>query len=113
MRQIELQIASQGIRLRVWLADRWWSRAQGVLGRSALPVGQGLLLSPCSSVHGIGMVRSLDLVFLDPSGTIIKTGCLHPLGLAWHRNAKQVLEMRSGEIQRLGLQCGQQIELLS
>ena len=112
MRQVEFQIASHGIRLRALMADRWWSRARGILGRPALPMGQGLLLTPCSSVHGIGMVRPLDLVFLDKAGTIIKVGSLPPLGVAWHRSAQQVLEMRAGEIRRLGLQCGQQLELL-
>ncbi|MBR3458884.1 MAG: DUF192 domain-containing protein, partial [Selenomonadaceae bacterium] len=37
--------------LQVELADSFLSRFLGLMGRSALPAGQGLLLVPCSSVH--------------------------------------------------------------
>ena len=109
MRLIDLHIAGRSIRLQAQVAERWWDRARGLLGRPALPVGEGLLLSPCASVHGMGMVRSLDLVFLDGSWTIVKLSRLRPLGVAWDRHAVRVLEMRAGEIQRLGLQCGQRL----
>lgn len=109
MRQVELRVAHHDIHVRAWIADRWWERARGVLGRPPLPPGQGLLLSPCSSVHGIGMTRSLDLAFLDAGGTILRLAPLRPMGLAWHRQATQVLELACGEIQRLGLQCGHRL----
>ena len=109
MRQVDLRVAHQGISLRAWMADHWWDRARGVLGRPALPSGQGILLSPCSSVHGFGMVRPIDVAFLDQAGTIVKLGQLRPMGLSWHRHAAQVLELAAGDIQRLGLQIGQRL----
>ena len=87
----------------------WWDRARGLLGRPALLPGQALLLTPCSSIHTIGMTRAIDLAFLDGTGAIIKLAALRPMGIAWHRQATQVLEMTSGEIHRLGLQCGQRL----
>jgi uncharacterized membrane protein (UPF0127 family) len=40
---------------RVTVADRWWRRAFGLMGRRHLAPGEGLLLEPCSSVHTLGM----------------------------------------------------------
>ena len=32
------------------VADRWWRRAVGLLGRDAVAPGDGLLLEPCGDV---------------------------------------------------------------
>jgi hypothetical protein len=39
----------------VAVADRWWPRFRGLLGRDRLPEGEGLLLTPCRSIHMLGM----------------------------------------------------------
>lgn len=57
----------------VQLADSWWRRAVGLLGRRELPEGTGLLLAPCASVHTMGMRFSLDLAFLDGNGRVLNT----------------------------------------
>ena len=43
------------IAAQVWLADRWWLRLRGLLGRSPLREGEGLMLEPCKAVHMLGM----------------------------------------------------------
>jgi uncharacterized membrane protein (UPF0127 family) len=64
---------------RIGLADRWWLRFRGLMGREALPAGEGLILRPCRAVHMRGMAFPLDVVFLDwsardalelPAGTL-------------------------------------------
>ena len=46
------------------IADNFLTRARGLLGRSSLPPGEGLLLAKCSSIHMFHMKFALDVVFL-------------------------------------------------
>jgi len=75
MRVIRIQNARSGASLgrRIQLADGWWRRARGLLGKAELPPGSGLLLVPCASVHTVGMRFPLDVAFLDGSGRIVET----------------------------------------
>jgi uncharacterized protein len=49
-----------------------WSRLLGLAGLDLgdLPLGHGLLLRPCRSVHTFGMRFELDLLFLAADGRI-------------------------------------------
>lgn len=75
MRVIRIQNARSGALLgrRIQLADGWWRRARGLLGKTEIPPGSGLLLVPCASVHTVGMRFPLDVAFLDGNGRIVKT----------------------------------------
>jgi uncharacterized protein len=55
----------------VRIADTFWSRLIGLLGRRSLGLGEGLLLDPCSSIHTMGMRFSIDVVFLDRAGRVL------------------------------------------
>ena len=93
---------------RVRLADRWPARLRGMLGRPAPDPGEGLLLTPCTSVHMYGMRFPLDVAFLDKSGVVL---ALYP-SLApgsrtgWHRKAAHALELPSGTFQASGTTVG-------
>lgn len=55
---------------RVWVAHAACAvttlqRMRGLLGRRDLPVGEGLLIERCGSIHTIGMRFAIDVVFLD------------------------------------------------
>lgn len=50
---------------RIALADRFWSRLKGLLGRTGLGEGEGLLIEPSRGVHMYGMRFSLDVLLLD------------------------------------------------
>ena len=47
------------------LADGFLNRGRGLLGRSELPSGQGMLIRPTWSVHTGFMRFAIDVVFLD------------------------------------------------
>jgi uncharacterized membrane protein (UPF0127 family) len=89
---------------QAWRADRPWSRARGLLGRSPLRAcaAQALWLVPCGGIHTIGMGYALDVVFLDRDGRV----------LAWHeavapwrmrrcRGARQTVELAAGSVAAL------------
>jgi uncharacterized membrane protein (UPF0127 family) len=56
----------------VELADGMWRRFMGLMGRSELPAGHGLALSPCNSIHMFFMRIPLDVVFLDREGRALR-----------------------------------------
>jgi uncharacterized membrane protein (UPF0127 family) len=93
---------------RIRLADRWPARLRGMLGRPAPARGEGLLLTPCTSVHMYGMRFPLDVAFLEMSGAVV--AMYHSLApgsrTGWHRNAAHALELPSGTLQESGTTVG-------
>ena len=57
---------------RATVADSFWSRFRGLLGRTELAEGEGLVIEPCSSVHMLGMRFAVDALHLDRSGTVLR-----------------------------------------
>lgn len=94
--------------LQVELADSFLSRFRGLMGRSALPAGQGLLLVPCNSVHMCFMRFSVDVVYIDRAYRVKKVARgLRPwLGLSFCPGAWGALELAAGEAERLGIEKG-------
>ncbi|MEQ1872550.1 MAG: DUF192 domain-containing protein [Ilumatobacteraceae bacterium] len=86
------------------------SRARGLLGRDG--IGGALVLSPCRSVHTIGMRFPIDVAYLDEQGFVLKVAHMHRnrIGLpVW--KATSVVEAEAGAFERWGLQVGQQVEV--
>lgn len=70
---LRIQNRSRGTVLgtRVSVAASWMSRLRGYLGRSRPRPGEGILLSPCNSIHMWGVRFPLDVVFLSASGEVL------------------------------------------
>lgn len=80
------------------LADRAATRMRGLLGRRALPSGEGLLLRPAASIHTAFMRFPIDVVFLDGDLRVLKlVPRLKPWRTAAALSAKAVLELAAGE----------------
>ncbi len=96
---------------RIGVADRWWLRMRGLLGRPGLPAGEGLLLDPCRAVHMLGMRFPLDVAFLDANGGVVAV--YHALApgarTSWHRAAAIALELPAGTLQSSGTGVGDTI----
>ena len=85
-------------------------RMKGLLGRSDLPPGEGLLLRPASSIHTFFMRFPIDAVFLDRNLVVRKiTPSVKPWRLAFARRADGVLELTAGEADRRALATGQRL----
>jgi len=93
---------------RIGVADGWWSRLRGLLGRPVPVEGEGLLLVPCRSVHMFGMRGALDVAFVDREGAVIAAYHALPPGgrTRWHRGARAALELPSGTLRRTGTREG-------
>jgi uncharacterized membrane protein (UPF0127 family) len=84
-----------------------FSRMKGLLGRSELRPGEGLLLRPASAIHTFFMRFPIDAVFLDRDWRVVGiAGDVAPWRTAGRKGAKAVLELPAGESARRGLRPG-------
>jgi protein-S-isoprenylcysteine O-methyltransferase Ste14/uncharacterized membrane protein (UPF0127 family) len=94
-------------------AHTHWTRLRGLLGTRSLPVGDGLWIRPCRSVHMFGMRYAIDVVFLDAAHRVLLT----VEGLAPGRvsprvkEAASVLELPTGTVARTGIAPGTQLAI--
>jgi uncharacterized protein len=95
---------------RCVVADSPASRMRGLLGRSELRSGEGLLLRPASSIHTCFMRFPIDAVFLDGGLRVLGiSDQLRPWRAASRRGARAVLELPAGESARRGLEVGDRL----
>ncbi len=80
-----------------------FARLRGMIGRPALDPATAMLFTRCNSVHGFGMRRSLDVVFIDRDLIVTSTRQLRPWCVVTDRRAVATLELEAGEISRLCL----------
>ena len=98
---------------RIGLADTFLSRLFGLLGKSGLDDGAGLLIRPSSGVHTMWMRFAIDVIALDRDLRVLKTWQrlrpwrLTPVSLKTH----SVLELAPGQIQHLNIEAGDQLAL--
>jgi uncharacterized membrane protein (UPF0127 family) len=95
------------------VADSFSARLRGLIGRSGLVKDTGLIITPCNSVHMMGMKFSIDVIFVDKNHRIIKIipnmkkRSVSPV--IW--KAKYVIEAPAGTVQSRNLEINDQIEL--
>jgi uncharacterized membrane protein (UPF0127 family) len=97
---------------RCLVADSTRLRVKGLLGRSELPDGEGILITPCSSIHMFFMRFPIDAVFLDREMRVMKVvPGLRPWRMAAKRRARSVLELAAGATARAGVVEGERLLL--
>lgn len=115
MKKCKVLRDNQEIATDVRIADTFITRFKGLLFDKELGEGQGLLIRPCGQVHSIGMKFVIDVIFLTKSGEVVYTekemapGAIGPNV----RHCAQVLELRSGTIDKMGITAGQLITFSS
>lgn len=96
------------------VANTWWTRLKGLLGRASLQPGEGLLLRGEQAIHTIGMRFPIDVLFLDSSQRVVHL--IPRMGAQrfspFVTNASDVLELPAGVIDETGTMLGDQIELI-
>ena len=100
--------------LRVRVAERFWTRALGLLVGKPLDPTEGLLISPCSSIHTMGMRYPIDVVFVDREARVLRVCAAVGMGrMRFARGARAVLELRSGVAAEHGLTPGVRLDELA
>ena len=95
----------------VEVADSHVARAVGLLGRNELPMGRGMWIKPCKSIHTFFLKFAIDVAYIDAEGTVVKT-CAHlrPFRISvGGRRAQSALELPSGFLELARLQPGEKL----
>lgn len=96
----------------VWLADTFWQRLKGLLGTRNLPVGYGLIIKPCNSVHTVGMLYPIDVLFVNKDHCIIKKVEKMKSGqVSVAFGSSFVIELPAGTIEQAECDVGDKLEL--
>ena len=97
---------------RLGLANSFWTRFKGLMGRKTFPAGDGLLIVPCNSVHCFFMKFAIDVVYLSRDGEVLRVaselrpGAIGPLV----KGARAVLELPGGTTATAGVLPGDRLE---
>lgn len=83
------------------IANTFFARIKGLLGRKNFEPGQALILKPCDSIHTFFMRFPIDILFVGKDNKVIKAiSSLKPFRLtAIYFNATFALELPAGTIQ--------------
>lgn len=96
---------------KVSKTSHFFERMVGLLGTAKLNDNEGLLISPCSSVHTFGMRYAIDVIFIDKHWTVVKTvKSLKPWRLSASNKANMVLEIAANNLEQNKLSVGQKLE---
>lgn len=99
---------------RVEIAETFWKRFWGLMGRTSLPEGRALVIKPCNSIHTFFMRFASDIIFLDGNGTVVKI--MENLA-PWRvspivTNAKVVVELPAGMVVKSRTEVGDVVTIL-
>jgi uncharacterized membrane protein (UPF0127 family) len=98
---------------RLELADTFWTRFRGLMGRRSLSPGDGMLFRPGGSVHMFFMRFPLDVVFCDRELRVLAVRPrLQPWRTAGTRGAKVTIELAAGEAATRGVEPGTVLRLV-
>jgi uncharacterized protein len=95
---------------RCVLAETFWLRLRGLMGRASLPPDEGMLFRGTGEIHMFFMRFAIDAVFCDRELRVVKIQRgLKPWRLAAARGASVVVELAAGAAD--GIESGDQLAL--
>lgn len=100
MRRVKIKKGDMQIAQKVDLADSTLKRMIGLMFSKDLGERDGLLITPCNSIHTFFMSYNLDIVFLSRDNKVIKViRNIKPWRMTWmYFKARKVLEMMGGTL---------------
>jgi len=90
------------------VADSFWSRSKGLIGRRRAPDDYGLIIRPCNAIHTFFLSFPIDVLYLDRQSRVLRIlPGLQPwrIGpIVWR--GKTVVELPAGTAARTGTVIG-------
>ncbi|NCB40513.1 MAG: DUF192 domain-containing protein [Erysipelotrichia bacterium] len=99
---------------KIKVATTFWQRFRGMMLTTEPTEGEGLLLSPCNSIHMMFMLYPIDAIFLDADNNIkaIYEHLSPWIGFSrWHTDVSSVLELKSGTIKKSGVRLNDTLRM--
>jgi uncharacterized protein len=95
------------------VADNLWTRFRGLMGERALPAGDGMLITPCTSVHCMFMSIPIDVVYCDRQDRVVAIdAALKPWHIgSLHKGVHHVIELPAGHAAATGTLVGDQLNV--
>lgn len=96
------------------IADNFFSRAKGLLGRTGLNKGEALKIIPCNCIHSFFMKFRFDAVFINKNNEVVsliedmQPGKVSSL----YSSAYSVIELPSGVIKDSEIAVGDVLEFI-
>jgi uncharacterized membrane protein (UPF0127 family) len=89
------------------------TRNRGLLGRSELAAGSAMIIAPCNAVHTFFMQFTIDVVFVDRQGAVLKL-CPHlkPWRIGAVLGGFAAIELTAGAIAGSKIVRGDTLKLL-
>ena len=90
-------------------------RMRGLLGRDALAADECIVITPCRSIHTVGMRFPIDVAFIDGDGSVL---AVRPdiapgrLRVAGPRGTRATVEAAAGALSRWGVAVGDRIDVV-
>ena len=104
--------SSDLVDLHIRVFAHFVARARGLLGCDAARYVDGVRLEPCRAIHTMGMSRSIDVVFVDEAGKVLRVAAeLPPWRVATQPTARAVYELPAGAAARYGIGVGRRLAL--
>lgn len=95
-------------------ADNFLSRLKGLIGKESFLEEEGLIITPCNSIHMFFMKFSLDIIFVDKSNRVVHLiENIKPWKLSkivW--SAAFVIELPINSIKKTNTEVGDILEFL-
>lgn len=95
------------------VADTFWKRTKGLLGRKSLKEDQALWILRCNSIHTMFMKFNIDVVFVNRKMIVVDTGFnLKPGKVVlpvWR--ASSVIELSAGFLEKNPVRIGDQLNV--
>jgi len=93
---------------QVRIAQSYFSRMKGLLGRSGLSPGEALIIRSCHAVHTLFMRFPIDVVFLSSDNSVVRIiPALPPFRFSpVVYSASSVIELPAGTADACGLKVG-------
>ena len=94
-------------------ADNYWTRLRGLIGARPLMPGEGLLISPCTSVHTHFMGFPIDVVYVDRDHQVVGIDArLAPWRFGrFYKRVRYVVELPAGTADAAGTRVGDRLEI--
>lgn len=117
MKHLQVRNLTRGtiVAEKAGLADNYFTRLRGLIGRRTLHAGEALIIRPCSSIHTFFMSFPIEVLFVDEGNRIVRaTQAIAP----WRigpivGSARYVVELPRGAVAASQTECGDVLELVN